>query len=389
MAWKKYRLGELIDVKHGFAFKGEYFSDEPNENILLTPGNFQIGGGFKADKFKYYTGDVPEDYILNEGDIIVTMTDLSKQSDTLGYTAKVPKKNQRNYLHNQRLGLLKFKSSDVEKEFVYWIMRTAPYHSYIVGSATGSTVKHTSPSRITSYEFYAPEDKEDQVFLASVLTSLEDKIEINHQINHTVESIAQTLFKEWFVNLNFPGFNRELVNGLPKGWRIGKIGDVLELQYGKALKADTRIEGEFPVLGSSGIVDYHTTFIVVGPGIVIGRKGTIGEVIWVDENFFPIDTTFYVVDKIGTNGLYYHYFLLKQQDFKKIGSDSAVPGLNRNQAHENIIVIPEKSVVDDFNELVKPLFDRRFIVKNEIATLTRLRDSLLPKLMSGKIEIKA
>jgi type I restriction enzyme S subunit len=88
--WEETSLAAVMDVKHGFAFPGENIRDEPPGDILLTPGNFAIGGGFKGDKFKYFDGEVPADYVLNEGDLIVTMTDLSKQADTLGYPALVP-----------------------------------------------------------------------------------------------------------------------------------------------------------------------------------------------------------------------------------------------------------------------------------------------------------
>ena len=169
--WKTYRLGDLITVKHGFAFKGEYFSDEPTRDILLSPGNFKIGGGFKSDKFKYYKGDFPKDYILKEGAIIITMTDLSKAGDTLGYSAKIPPHRGINYLHNQRLGLVQFKNNDIDPDFLYWILRTQPYQYYIVGSATGSTVKHTSPTRICDYEFEAPIDKSTQTKIAQILLS--------------------------------------------------------------------------------------------------------------------------------------------------------------------------------------------------------------------------
>jgi type I restriction enzyme S subunit len=103
--WPERRLGELIDIRHGFAFQGEFFLEEPTSDILLTPGNFAIGGGFKFDKFKYYGGPVPEAFVLNAGDLIVTMTDLSKSTDTLGFPALVPRSNNgERFLHNQRLG---------------------------------------------------------------------------------------------------------------------------------------------------------------------------------------------------------------------------------------------------------------------------------------------
>ena len=109
--WQDCTLGDLIDVKHGFAFQGEFIHDEPLGDILLTPGNFAIGGGFKGDKFKYYDGTVPDDFVLEEGDLLVTMTDLSKQSDTLGFPAVVPSRSDgRRYLHNQRLGKVQLKT---------------------------------------------------------------------------------------------------------------------------------------------------------------------------------------------------------------------------------------------------------------------------------------
>ena len=104
--WKECKLGDVIDVKHGFAFKGEFFQTEPNENILITPGNFKIGGGWKENKYKYYNGEIPEEYVLTTGDLIVTMTDLSKEVDTLGYPAIVPSNQNRKFLHNQRIGLI-------------------------------------------------------------------------------------------------------------------------------------------------------------------------------------------------------------------------------------------------------------------------------------------
>ena len=141
--WKEVKLGEIINIKHGYGFKGEFFSDEETENILLTPGNFNIGGGFKADKLKYYAGPINENFILNENDVIVTMTDLSKMADTLGFSAKIPRDSSKKYLHNQRIGLVELINNTFDLDFIYWLLRTESYQRYIAGSAIGATVKHT------------------------------------------------------------------------------------------------------------------------------------------------------------------------------------------------------------------------------------------------------
>jgi len=178
------RLGDICDIKHGYAFKGEYFCDAPTEYLLVTPGNFAIGGGFQ-EKPKYYCGLIPQDYLLSKNDLVITMTDLSKQGDTLGYPAFVPK--DKRYLHNQRIGLVKLKTELVSKEYLYWLMRTRDYQRFIVNHATGSTVKHTSPKTILSYEFDFP-NLPQQHIIAATLSALDDKITSNTAINHHLTS---------------------------------------------------------------------------------------------------------------------------------------------------------------------------------------------------------
>lgn len=146
-AWTEVELGDLIDVKHGFAFKGAYFRSEPPGDILLTPGNFEIGGGFKYDKLKYYDGPVPDDYVLDAGDLLVTMTDLSKAADTIGYPALVPIHDRHGprYLHNQRLGLVVINSPDkIRKRFLYYLMCTSAYRHEVVAGV----LVHRSMSRL-------------------------------------------------------------------------------------------------------------------------------------------------------------------------------------------------------------------------------------------------
>lgn len=177
-------LGDYINVKHGFAFKGDYISTEDNGVVLVTPGNFAIGGGFKENKCKFFTNDYPEEYVLKPNDLIVTMTDLSKAGDTLGYGALIPE-SSRIYLHNQRIGLIEIKSDLISKDYLYWFMRTSKYQKQIVATASGSTVKHTSPSRICEIEITLP-SLDEQNKIARVLSGLEQKIYFNKQINNNL-----------------------------------------------------------------------------------------------------------------------------------------------------------------------------------------------------------
>lgn len=174
-------LGDFIKIKHGYAFKGNYISTEDNGIVLVTPGNFAIKGGFKENKCKFFTSEYPNDYVLNPDDLVVTMTDLSKNGDTLGYSAKIPK-SDRIYLHNQRIGLVEFLNDRIDKDYLYWYMRNPYYQKRIVATSSGSTVKHTSPDRICQIKIDLP-SMSIQLRVASILNDIENRISVNSAIN--------------------------------------------------------------------------------------------------------------------------------------------------------------------------------------------------------------
>ncbi len=290
----------------------------------------------------------------------------------------------------QRIVTLRGKKGVLDNGFLKYFLQSNGGQAKLRERETGTTVTGIKQSELRLIEIDLPPFPV-QRRIASILSSIDDKIKLNHQTNQTLEAIMQAIFKEWFVCFDFPGAtsNKQSteLGEIPKEWRIGKLGDVCDLIYGKALKADTRVEGEYAVVGSSGIVGSHNQYLVEGPGIVIGRKGTIGEVVWLHKSFYPIDTTFYIKDNLGSNALYYHYFLLKAQDFKKIMSDSAVPGLNRNQAMDNLVVIPDLNIIREFGRICKAFFDMIYNNEEQNRMLIQLRDTLLPKLMKGEIPI--
>jgi type I restriction enzyme S subunit len=191
--WKETALHNFISVKHGFAFKGNYISTEPTNYILVTPGNFRIGGGFKFDKFKYYTSDeFPKEYIFQTGDLAVTMTDLSVDGDTLGCPALIPDGySKKVFLHNQRIGKVQFKT-EISKHFIFQLMKTTDYQWFILGSASGTAIRHTSPTSICSYVFKLP-PKTKLLEFELVSKEMEEKIRINQNQIRTLTEMRDAL----------------------------------------------------------------------------------------------------------------------------------------------------------------------------------------------------
>ena len=374
-------LKNLIDIKHGFAFKGEFFKEYETKNILLTPGNFLVGGGFNNKKLKFYDGPLYDDYILQENDLIVTLTDLSKSGDTLGFPSYVPKDENHIFLHNQRLGKITIKEpKKILKKFLYYVLCHSDYRNEVLASATGSTVKHTSPERILSFEFTLPElSKQEQI--SKTLLDLDNKIQNLQNQNDTLEQIAQAIFKSWFVDFDrVTEFEDSDLGKIPKGWDVKKIGEVIELLYGKSLTKKNRVPGNIPVYGSSGIVGFHNESLSSKHGIIVGRKGNVGSVYWSSNSFYAIDTVYYVKTELS---LHYVYRNFQNQNF--INSDSSVPGLSRDQAYSLPILIPKNVILEKFENIsskIQIILEKN---KNLILTLTKTRDTLLPKLMSGEI----
>lgn len=185
--WRVGKLKDFCSVKHGYAFKGEFITTEETNQILLTPGNFKIGGGFNSSKYKYYSGDeYDKNYILEASDLIITMTDLSKEGDTLGYPAFVPSIKSKLFLHNQRLG--KIVERKIDRYFLFFLLCRREYRSHVLGSASGSTVRHTSPSRILEYKFMVPRKELLQCF-SLLINSLFSKNFINY---NQIETLIQT-----------------------------------------------------------------------------------------------------------------------------------------------------------------------------------------------------
>jgi type I restriction enzyme S subunit len=230
-----------------------------------------------------------------------------------------------------------------------------------------------------------------QCRIADILGALDDKIDVNRRINRTLEAMAGALYKHWFVDFG-PFQDGEFVESelglIPEGWTIGAVEDLMELAYGKGLPAKKRIPGRYPVFGSSGQVGTHNEYLVKGPGIIVGRKGTIGRLSWARENFWPIDTTYYVVPRREAHSLEYLYHVLGSLELEKRNSDSAVPGLNRNDTYTLPLVLPPDEVLGRFNGIVRPWFRQVEVNKREIEMLVQTRDYLLPRLLSGEIPVE-
>lgn len=246
----------------------------------------------------------------------------------------------------------------------------------------GAAQDNLSQGKLLSFEFPAP-DVTQQKRIASVLSAYDDLIENNRRRIALLEEAARLLYREWFVHFRFPGHEHvKIVDGVPEGWEQSTIGEHCPLIYGKALKAETRIQGDIDVYGSSGIVGAHNKRLVTGPAIVVGRKGNVGSIFWARRDFWPIDTVYYVAPE---NCDFYTYYALQHVTF--ISTDVAVPGLNRDFAHSRKLLLPTDALLEGFHAQVEPIQAQIGLLERQIVELAKARDLLLPRLMDGRLEV--
>jgi type I restriction enzyme, S subunit len=230
--WCEVALGELIEISHGFAFKGEYFrSDGPS--VLLTPKNFKAQGGLdlRADRCRYYDGPVDERFVLHPGDVVVAMTDLKQDAPILGSAGTVPVSGR--YLHNQRIGKVTVTDpSRLVPDFLPWLLNSPSVRAEVRATATGATVRHTAPTRIREVVATIP-PLSIQKKLSAILGAVDELIEINERRIEVLEDLARSLYREWFVRFRFPGHeDLELaaseLGPIPSGWAVRHLGDVCD-----------------------------------------------------------------------------------------------------------------------------------------------------------------
>ena len=381
-------------------------SDKPDGPRFLRITDI-VSGPIDWDSVPYVAAgqSTTAKYRLNDGDIVIARTGASTGSSA--YIKNPPTAVFASYL--VRL----VAKPEFDSRFLAYYLQSPNFKAYINGVLGDKSAQpNASASTMTKAPLYAPRSKSEQRAIANVLGALDDGIELNRRMSETLEEMARALFKSWFVDFDpvrakieghwrrgesLPGLPGEMydlfparlveseLGGIPEGWEVEPLGDLIDLAYGKALKAGNRKAGDIPVYGSNGQVGWHDEQLVAGPGVIVGRKGNPGTITWASSDFYPIDTAFYVIPKNEKLGLHFLFYALAEQDLSTMAADSAVPGLNRNLAYMNRQLVPDKTVTDIFCDYSDSILARRHWLYEHSHTLEAQRDVLLPMLMSGRL----
>ena len=407
--WRDCKLGDLLQIKHGFAFLGEHFGST-GTHVVLTPGNFQEEGGFKerSDKARWYSGPIPNDYVLNEGDLIVAMTEQAE--GLLGSSALIPRSGV--YLHNQRLGLVQILDrKQADQHFIYYLFNSKPVRQQIRGSASGTKIRHTAPSRIADVKVSVP-SLPVQRRIAGILSAYDELMENSHRRIRHLEAMARALYREWFVHFRFPGHEKHPrvsspLGDIPQGWEVKRVPECVDISPRVAVPRD----GEKPFVpmgclsndsmlitdiesraGNSGakFQNGDTLFARITPCLENGKTGFVQFL--PDAQAVGFGSTEFIVLRSRTLTPEFVYLLARSDEFRGVAIKSMSGATGRQRVQEQCfddfqIVQPPRTLLDRFSAIVAPSFRLIYKLHLQIQNLRRTRDLLLPRLLSGQIHL--
>lgn len=301
-----------------------------------------------------------------------------------GFIDNIPE----NFLVSTGFAVLHPEKGKIDAKFLYYLLVQNDITEKLQAIAEQSTSTYPSikPSDIEDLDFIVPEIKAQRK-ISNILSAIDKKIELNTQINHNLEAQAQAIFKSWFVDFE-PFQNGKFIDSelgsIPEGWRAGTLKEMLDIRYGKDHKKLSA--GTIPVYGSGGLMRLADKALYSGESVLIPRKGTLNNVMRVSGDFWTVDTMFYSVPKCK-GAIKFAFHVLRNMDLASMNSGSAVPSMTTDILNSIDIVVPPESVLASFEETTSALWNLDEANLRESNRLASLRDALLPKLMSGEIDV--
>jgi type I restriction enzyme S subunit len=267
-------------------------------------------------------------------------------------------------------------------KYVYYFLQTMKLESFNCGAGVPTlNQNHLHKVKVKIHK------KDEQHRIASILYAYDDLIENNNRRIALLEQMAEQIYKEWFVRMRFPGYEKtEFEKGVPKGWANIYFRDFIKLNRGFDLPEDKIIEGIYPIVASTSIKAYHNQYKVEAPCIVTGRSGSLGTVQYVNKKAWPLNTSLYVKDFKGNSPQFVFYFL-KSIKLENFNCGAGVPTLNQNHLHTLRLFCPSKEIQRKFDDLIIPIFNEVENLQLQTQTLKQTRDLLLPRLISGKLKV--
>mgnify|MGYP003293031055 CR=1 FL=1 len=396
MELKKYKLGEIIEVTRGASLSGEYYATQ-GEYIRLTCGNFDYNNNcFKENKSKdniYYVGTFRKEFLMSKGDIITPLTEQA--IGLLGSTAIIPESNK--YIQSQDIAKITCNEKLLDKNFAFYLISSTLVKQQLSAGAQQTKIRHTSPDKIKDCIVWIP-NLDEQKRIGNLLSSIDQKITLNRQINQNLEAMAKQLYDYWFVQFDFPNeegkpykssggkmvYNPKLKRKIPEGWEYIYAGDFIPIVTGKEDANYSCSDGEYPFFTCSKDVLRCNTPSFDGKAILIAGNGDFNVKHYIGK-FNAYQRTYVLISPNDEYfGVLYYAAMDKIESFKIGANGSIVKFITKGDIEKiGIFKCKQKKLYSIINTLIIKIEK----INNEIASLNQQRDELLPLLINGQVSV--
>ena len=366
--WRKRCLGEITS----FMSKGipPKYVERENENTVRVL-NQKCNRNFEINYEESRLHDcskkkVPDDKMLRPGDVLINSTGTG----TAGRVAQLYDVPTSTTIDGHMILL----RPTEEIDSIYYGYAVKAFQTQIETLAEGSTGQTEINRKRLQEEIVIsfPKEKETQDRIAHFLLNIDEKIKVNNRINKNLEQQAQAIYQQMFIENQNPN------------WKEGKLSDLVAVKYGKDHK---KLDGGcYPVYGSGGIMRYVEKPLYTGESVLIPRKGTLNNVMYVNGAFWSVDTMFYT-EMLRPNIAKFVYHFVKGKDLASLNAGSAVPSMTTNILNAMPLDVPDDETLSIFEETVTPMYSQMQENEKQSANLANIRDTLLPRLMSGELEV--
>ena len=383
MTWKEYTLGDLcLKVTDGSHFSPK----EVSEGYPMFSVKDMVENGFdytsvklisQADFLKLSKGDCKP----KKGDVLI-----AKDGSYLKHVFICKEEREEAILSS--IAILRPNKKIILSEFLQYILRVPSVkgmmESFVSGSALPRIVLKDFKKMKLSIPYIST-----QKSIISVLSAYDELIEVNNQRIQVLEETARQLYKEWFVRMRFPGYKKtKFEKGIPEGWELSYFRNFIKLNRGFDLPDEKIVEGEYPIVASTSVKGYHNNYKVEAPCVATGRSGSLGTVQYINQKSWPLNTSLYVKDFKGNSPRYVYYFL-QNLNLETYNAGAGVPSLNQNHLHGLKFPLPPKEIQKKFDTIIVPIFSQIENLQQQNTQLRQIRNRLLPRLISGKLQVKA
>lgn len=370
----KYKLGDIVTLLNGRAYLMPELQDSGKYRILRV-GNLSGGN----DSWYYSDMELDENKYCENGDLLYAWA--CNFGPHIWREEKV--------IYHYHIWKLVENKEKVDRTYLYYyLLHQTPFY---LGGVNGATMVHITKKNMEKKTVYIPSSLNVQHRIASILSTYDTLIENNTKRIRLLEKMAENLYKEWFVRFRFPGHeNVEMENGLPKGWKVKKYEDEFNVKYGKGLPIDKLTKDGFPVFGSNGQIGYYTSYMYETPQILISCRGASSGVVNISlpKSFITNNSLICEMTNETESVFEYLKYCFLNTNLVQYQTGSAQPQITINNIVKLKLLIPSTDVQIKFADKVRTLDKEVGNLQHQNSLLARQRDLLLPRLMSGKLEVK-